>query len=318
MQKHIMVTGSSGFVGGQTVLHLKDQGHLVTAVDVKLTPEHLKGIADNTIIDTFDSPRVLDFLNRQSADVIIHCGATSLVGPSIKNPRQYYENNTISTKTLLDFLVDHAPHTRLIFSSSSSVYGEPVLIPISESDPALPLSPYGESKLMTDMMLANYQRAYGLDYVSFRYFNAVGADPKGRHGQAPKATHIIARILESIRDDVEFTLNGNDYATTDGSCVRDHVHVSDVAAAHALAVDRAFKSGVYNIGIGHGSSNLEVIDAAEKITGKTLRLKTGPRREGDPAQLLADNSRLKAQGWHPQYDLHHMISHAWNWYQRCA
>lgn len=316
MSKTIAITGATGFVGGETLLDFKDNGYQVIAIDNRPPPEHLQGIADQQVVASYDSEDTFKAIEAAQVDAIVHCGATSLVGPSVKNPSFYYENNVIGTKRLMDFVVDRLPDTRFIFSSSSSVYGEPVMVPISEVDPPQPLSPYGESKLMTDMMLSSYHTAYNFDYVSFRYFNAVGADPQVRHGQEPRATHIIARVLEGIRDGSEFTLFGTTYPTPDGSCVRDHVHVADLARAHRMALDSSFEGGVYNAGIGHGVSNLEVIKMAEEVTGQKLNYRVGEPRPGDPSQLTAVNDRLTSQGWNPEYTLHDMITHAWNWYMK--
>jgi UDP-glucose 4-epimerase len=187
--------------------------------------------------------------------------------------------------------------------------------PIHEVDPKEPISPYGESKLMIDMMLESYHQAYDIDYVSFRYFNACGADSKARHGQEPGATHIIARVLEAMRDDGEFTLNGVDFPTTDGTCVRDYVHVEDIARAHSLAIYYDVPAGIYNLGMNTGTSNREIIAAAERITGRKLKVVLGEVRPGDPPMLTASAAKfgLVAGAWQ-HYKLDDMIQHAWNWY----
>lgn len=220
---------------------------------------------------------------------------------------------------MLDFMRAQAmlPECRVIFASSAAVYGEPVLTPCAESDPPLPVSPYGESKLMTEMMLAAYRRAYGLDYVAFRYFNACGADSAGRHGQAPGATHIMARVLESLRDDQEFTLNGADYDTQDGTCVRDYVHVEDIAQAHHMAMYDVVPAGVYNLGTAVGVSNRDIITMAETVTGRSLRTLQGTRRQGDPAVLTASSERFNLiTGWIPRHSTQEIMQHAWAWYVR--
>lgn len=315
-KKRIIVTGVSGFVGGQTALHLRDQGHKVTGVDIRALPEHLRGSVDIFLHEDFSSRYILNMISNEGADAIVHCAATSLVGPSVRNPELYYNNNFVKTKILVDHVMRYAPRTRLIVSSSSSVYGEPQSLPLQESDPPRPLSPYGESKRMIEMLLASYQRAYGLEFVALRYFNVCGADPQARHGQAPGATHIIARVLESLRDSQAFTLNGTDYPTPDGTCVRDHVHVQDVARLHDMAVDPGFQSGFYNIGLEHGASNREIMTMATEITGRELQWIPGERRIGDPSQLVGSGARVRAQGWQPQYSLRDMIQHAWAWYTR--
>ena len=218
---------------------------------------------------------------------------------------------------LLNFIVQAIPRTRFIFSSSAAVYGEPVMTPCHEVDPREPISPYGQSKLMVEQILESYHRAYGLDYVAFRYFNACGADSQKRHGQEPGATHIIARVLECLRDNTEFTLNGTNYPTPDGTCIRDYVHVEDIARAHALALDPAVPAGVYNLGSGSGSSNQEIITAAERITGKELKIVSGKQRDGDPPLLTASAGKFNSvvDQWQ-HHDLDTMISHAWAWYVR--
>lgn len=315
-RKRIIVTGVSGFVGGQTMLYLRDHGHKVIGVDIRPLPDHLRGVPDIFLHEDFASRYILDTISREGADAIVHCAATSLVAPSVRNPDLYYNNNFVKTKTLADHIIKHAAKTRLIVSSSSSVYGEPKQVPILETDIPEPISPYGESKRMVEIMLNSYQRAYGLDFVALRYFNVCGADPKQRHGQAPGATHIIPRILECLRDGKEFTLNGRDFDTPDGTCVRDHVHVNDVAKLHDMAIDRKFQSGIYNIGLETGISNQAIIDRAQVITGKTLKLKYGDRRPGDPGQLVGSASLVKTQGWRPDYGLDDMLQHAWAWHTR--
>jgi UDP-glucose 4-epimerase len=206
---------------------------------------------------------------------------------------------------------------RFIFSSSAATYGNPIITPISEVDPAEPISPYGQSKLMIDWMLERYCHAYQLDFVSFRYFNACGADSRARHGQAPGATHIIARVLEAMRDKTTFTLNGTDYPTEDGTCVRDYVHVEDLAQAHIMATDPSIPTGIYNLGTKSGTSNKQIVDLARVVTGQTISVETGPQREGDPAVLTADPEKfMSVCTWRPEHDLYDIISHAWAWYNQ--
>jgi UDP-glucose 4-epimerase len=235
------------------------------------------------------------------------------------NPEDYYNNNFVKTKTLLDFLVrNHYKQVRFIFSSSAATYGNPIITPCQEVDPAEPISPYGESKLMIEWMLNSYHRAYGLDYVAFRYFNACGADSQARHGQAPGATHIVARVLEALRDQSgQFVLNGTDFETEDGTCIRDYIHVEDLAAAHVLAMDRSIPADVYNLGTNQGYSNLQIIHSAIDITKQDLEYTTGPQRPGDPAQLTADaNKFMNISTWRPQHSLEDIVRHAWAWYTR--
>lgn len=314
---NIIVTGSAGYIGGQTALLLKDAGHTVYSIDRRQPPKHLLGVVDKFLYQDFASDVALSWIISKQPDAIVHCAGTSLVGPSVKDPSEYYNNNVAKTLKLLDIVRKSLPRCRFVFSSSAATYGEPVMLPISEVDPTEPVSPYGQSKLMIDMMLESYHQAYNLDYVSFRYFNACGADPQGRHGQEPGATHIVARVLESIRDNQEFTLYGDHYPTADGTCVRDYVHVDDIARAHALALYYKIPAGVYNLGSNQGTSNQEIISAAERITGKELKIVVGERRAGDPPILTAsaDKFNLVAGAWR-HHDLDAMIQHAWAWYVR--
>jgi UDP-glucose 4-epimerase len=312
-----VVTGVAGYIGGQVALQLKDAGHTVVGIDCRPLQKHQKGLLDSFVLADFDSDTAFKKLLNVRPDAIVHCAGTSLVGPSIKNPSEYYFNNVAKTLELITFITRAMPQTRFIFSSSAATYGEPVMVPCDEVDPTEPVSPYGQSKLMIDMMLESYRRAYGLDYVSFRYFNACGADPRGRHGQEPGATHIIARVLESIRDDQEFTLYGDNYPTADGTCVRDYVHVDDIARAHVLALDQLIPAGIYNLGSNMGTSNREIIAAAERITNKTLTVTVGEQRVGDPPVLTASADKFNAvAGAWQAHNLDDMIQHAWAWYVR--
>jgi UDP-glucose 4-epimerase len=315
-KKRVIITGAAGFVGGQTMIYFRDQGHKVIGIDMIPLPDHLRRVPDIFLHEDYSSSYVLDYIKRENPYAIIHCAGTSLVGPSVMNPELYYNNNFVKTKRLVDTLIQSDIKTRFVFSSSSSVYGQPETCPVAEESIPNPLSPYGESKRMIELLLNSYHRAYGFDYVALRYFNVCGADPQGRHGQRPGATHIIARILESLRDDKKFTLNGTDYPTPDGTCVRDHVHVYDVARLHEMAMESNFQSGIYNVGLEHGASNLEIVQAAQRITGKTLTVVNSNRRPGDPTRLVGSTAKISAQAWKPQYDLDDMIQHAWTWYCR--
>jgi len=312
----VVVTGISGYIGGQTALHLCDQGHTVYGVDRRPLPKHLESACTEFLCEDFASDQALSRVIQLQPKAIVHCAGSSLVGPSILNPSEYYNNNVVKTLKLLDCIKQSMPKTRIIFSSSAATYGEPVMLPINEVDPTDPVSPYGESKLMIDMMLKSYHQAYGIDYVSFRYFNACGADPQARHGPEPADTHIISRVLESIRDQKEFTLFGNNYPTADGTCVRDYVHVDDLAQAHTVAVDEKIPLGIYNLGSNSGTSNQEIITAAERITGKKLKVVVGAQRTGDPAVLTASADKFNGLTRWQQWNLDDMIQHAWTWYQR--
>ena len=314
----VVVTGAAGFIGGETLLKLVDAGYDVLAIDRVMPPGHLIPVPCQWHTGDFSAELGLDAIKRFCPDAIIHCAGTSLVGPSIANPEEYYENNFVKTKILLDYLVkNHDKQVRFIFSSSAATYGNPIMTPVQEVDPTEPISTYGESKLMVDWMLTRYAHAYGLDYVSFRYFNACGADSQARHGQAPGATHIIARVLESIKAGTNFTLYGTDYPTDDGTCVRDYIHVEDLAEAHILATSKTIPGNIYNLGTNTGTSNLEIISTATDVTKIAVTYKDGPQREGDPAVLTADAGKFIAvSGWEPKFDVKDMITHAWAWYNR--
>jgi UDP-glucose 4-epimerase len=314
---NVVVTGAAGYIGGHIALLLQDAGHTVMGIDRRPCPAHLKDVFDQFVQADFDSDEAYRELIKFQPESVVHCAGTSLVGPSIKHPSDYYHNNVAKTLNLLTIMMSALPRTRFIFSSSAAVYGEPVMNPCHEVDPKEPVSPYGESKLMVEQILASYHRAYGLDYVAFRYFNACGADSQGRHGQEPGATHIIARVLESIRDGEEFTLNGIDYPTPDGTCVRDYVHVEDIARAHIIALNPGVEAGVYNLGTSQGVSNREIIDAAQTVTGQAVVISVGEKRAGDPPILTAcaDQFNRYTTAWQ-QHNLDNMIRHAWAWYVR--
>jgi UDP-glucose 4-epimerase len=314
----VVVTGAAGYIGGQTVLQLLDAGHSVLAIDRVWQPDHLEHCGAKWLVADFAGEVALRAIRTFQPEAIIHCAGTSLVGPSMMNPAEYYDNNFVKTKRLCNFLIKLEKRPRLIFSSSAATYGNPIMTPCQEVDPAEPVSPYGQSKLMIEWMLKSYQHAYGLDYVAFRYFNACGADSQARHGQRAGATHIIARVLEAIRDNTgQFVLNGTDFETEDGTCVRDYVHVEDLATAHVMAMDQKIPSGVYNLGTNTGYSNLQILHGAIGVTRQDLSYNTGPRRAGDPAQLTADATKfMTVSSWKPQYQLEDILRHAWAWYTR--
>ena len=313
----VLVTGASGYIGGQTLLHLRDLGHDVVGIDRREPSKIIIDAASDFFIGSCTLFHARNLIRDCRPDAVIHCAGTSLVGPSITNPREYYENNYYVTKELVDWVLEHSPRTRVVFSSSASVYGTPVMTPCHEVDPISPISPYGESKAMIEWLLASYARAYQLDYVSFRYFNACGADPQTRHGQEPGATHVIARVLESVRDHAPFTIYGEQYPTFDGTCVRDYVHVDDIAHAHALALNPNVGAGAYNLGTGQGHSVRQIVEAVYRVTRQQPDVIVGDARPGDPAELTASADRFgRESGWRPRYNLDDMIRHAWAWYNR--
>ena len=314
----IVVTGAAGYIGGQIALKLADAGQQVLGIDRRPCHSGLASAFKDFVQNDFASDDALGKIIEAQPTAIIHCAGTSLVGPSIMHPSEYYKNNVAKTMALLDIVRHALPRTRFIFSSSAAVYGEPIMTPCHEVDPCEPISPYGESKRMVEQILESYHRAYGLDYVAFRYFNACGADPEGRHGQEAGATHLIARYLEATRDDGQFRVYGDDYPTDDGTCVRDYVHVDDIAHAHILALNPAIESGVYNLAGGEGTSVKQIMEQARTIVGKMPYIAVDPRRAGDPAVLTASSDKFdRAIGmpWR-SYNLTDVITHTWAWYVR--
>ena len=312
----VIVTGVSGYIGGQIALQLKAAGHTVIGIDREgcTLPVRL----DKFIKADFASTEGLAPLMMDFPDAIVHCAGTSLVGPSIADPAEYYNNNVVKTIAMLDIVRSRIDQNiRVIFSSSAAAYGTPIMTPCQEVDPAEPISPYGETKLAIERVLESYHRAYGLDYVAFRYFNACGADSQARHGQKPGATHIIARVLEGVKNGTQFVCNGNSFETPDGTCVRDYVHVEDIARAHVMALENAVPAGVYNLGTAEGRSNIEIVAEAQEVTGQEIPVVFGPAREGDPATLTADAAKFnQVSGWRPEYTLNNIVQHAWTWYNR--
>lgn len=317
----ILVTGGAGYIGSHTVLFLRERGEEVIVLDNldKGHPEALQGttffhgqINDEAILEKI--------FTTHSIEAVIHFAANSLVGESVQKPLDYYNNNVIGTHTLVKKMVEYKIG-HLVFSSTAATYGEPVQIPIKEEDPTIPTNPYGETKLAIEKMLKWCSDAYGLSHVCLRYFNAAGADPYGRIGEdhTPE-THLIPIVLQAALGQREsVAIFGNDYDTEDGSCVRDYIHVMDLANAHYLALKKlqaGGRSSIYNLGNGQGFSVQEVIDVCRKVTGKEINAEVAPRRTGDPAVLIASYDKAKEElGWKPRYpSLEEMVTHAWNWH----
>ena len=270
--------------------------------------------------------RSRDFLDRlfqqEAIDAVIHFAANSLVGESMMNPLKYYDNNLCGTKVLLEAMVAHNVR-KIVFSSTAATYGEPVNIPILETDPAHPTNTYGETKLAMERMFHWVGKAHGLRYVSLRYFNACGAHKSGKIGEMHQPeTHLIPIILQvPLGKRKSVSIYGEDYDTRDGTCVRDYIHVTDLAQAHILAVEylnRGGESDIFNLGNGVGFTVKEVIECARKVTGHPIPAISAPRRAGDPAQLVASSEKAKnILGWNPQYDdLETIIASAWNFHRK--
>ena len=288
--KHVAVTGCSGYIGGQTCIELKDHGYKVFGVDRRPLPKHLKKYVDEFLLsDVTQAGTAMADL-----DAVIHCAGTSLVGPSVIDPAEYYLNNVGGTARLLKDLSTVHWQGRFVFSSSAAVYGKPIRQPIYETADTDPINPYGRSKLFCEQTISDSARAYGFSAISLRYFNACGADTQGRHGQEPEATHVFAQLFESIKNKTDFNLYGNNYDTPDGTCVRDYIHVSDIAKAHRLSIEKSIPVGnsIFNIGTNHGFSVREIIQEVEKRLGQSVSVRVIEPRAGDPAELVANGNRF--------------------------
>ena len=320
----ILVTGGAGYIGSHMVHELVDAGDRVVVLDNLSTGfgwAVAKGVP-LVIGDTGDQNLVGQIIRDHKVDSIIHFAASAVVPDSVKDPLGYYKNNTVNSRVLIETAIE-AGVRQFIFSSTCAVYGDPTQVPVTEDTPAVPISPYGWSKLMTEVMLRDAGTAHNLGHVILRYFNVAGADPKCRTGQSSKnATHLIKVAVEAalgLRSKVE--IYGSDYPTPDGTCIRDYIHVSDLVGAHSDAL-RYLRAGgasvTLNCGYGHGFSVREVIDMVKRVSGVDFRVEIAPRRPGDPAQIVAACDRTRATlAWTPQYaDLATIVAHALAWEQR--
>lgn len=326
MEKTVIVTGGCGYIGSHVARAFKQNGDRVFIID-RVKREHTLKDIDGHFISDFASDESLATILDLSPDVIVHCAGTSLVGPSISDPADYYNNNVAKTIKLLDFVKDFEKKPIVLFSSSASVYGSGnTSRPFKEPDPVQPISPYGNTKAMVETILANYWTAYSLPSTVFRYFNAAGAEPFNFDlGQEPGATHIIARALEASINNKAFTINGDNFNTVDGTCVRDYVHVWDIALAHVMAVN-SYTDGqfgrtnfhrVYNLGTNKGISNYEIASYVDNTYGIPF-VNYGEHRIGDPATLIADTDWVtRGLHWAPKYsDIGTIIDSAYKWYTR--
>ena len=319
----ILVTGGAGYIGSHTALELTKAGYEVVIAD-NLVTGYLSAIPEKA---RFYKGDIRDFhfldglFKQEKIDAIIHFAAFSLVGESVTNPLKYYENNLCGTKILLDAMVANNIKY-IVFSSTAATYGEPKNIPILEDDPTCPTNPYGETKLAMEKMFKWTCQAYNMKFVSLRYFNACGADESGNIGEAHNPeSHLIPLILQvPNRKREAISVFGTDYDTTDGTCIRDYIHVTDLASAHILAVEYLLHGGesdIFNLGNGVGYSVKEVIEVARKVTGHPIPANEAPRRAGDPARLVASSEKAKkVLGWNPVHNsLEEIISSAWMWHK---
>jgi len=317
MNKNILVTGGNGFIGYQTVLQLLDSGYNPIVVDWEDDP------SKNSYTYSFDDRKVLGIMRDNNIETVIHLAAEHEVARSVEEPSVYYNNNVVSSIRFLDMCIQ-ANVKNFIFSSSSSVYGDPSMIGshgMFETMVKNPISPYARTKDMFEEILKDYEVAYGIKTLSLRYFNAAGADPYNRHGydQEPQ-THLFPVLARCFGRDEPFTINGTDYNTSDGTAVRDYTHVYDIAAAHIKAIEyldgEIHTEWAFNIGMGGGSSVIEVIEAFRRFTGKDIRITNGPRRSGDVVRTHADNLRAAGMDWKPTLGLDDMVKNAYMWENR--
>ena len=318
----LLVLGGAGYIGSHTAVELLESGHEVVIVD-SLVTGYEAAVPEGASFYQGDI-RDYDFLNdlfkKEAIDAVIHFAAFSLVGESVSDPLKYYENNLYGTKVLLKAMIDNGVN-KIVFSSTAATYGEPENIPILEDDRTCPTNPYGETKLAMEKMMKWSANAYGLKYVSLRYFNACGAHKSAKIGEAHNPeSHLIPLVLQVPNGKREsVSIYGTDYDTPDGTCIRDYIHVTDLAKAHILAVEYLMKDGesnVFNLGNGVGYSVREVIETARRVTGHPIPAVEIPRRAGDPARLVASGEKAKEiLGWKPEItELEDIIRSAWAWH----
>ena len=318
--KTVFVTGGAGYIGSHACKALAARGILPIAFD-NLSTGHKwavkwGGLEQGDILDT---PRLVEAFKAHGPLAVMHFAAKAYVGESVERPRDYYRDNVQGTLSLLTAMVECGVKN-LIFSSSCSTYGLPVRLPVDESQPTNPVSPYGFTKVACERMMADFETAYGLRWMALRYFNAAGADPDGEIGELHyPETHLIPLALTAADGNLtKLEIYGDDYPTPDGTCVRDYVHVSDLATGHVQAMEAlvaGHAKGVFNLSTGKGASVREVIETVEKVTGKKVPVRVGPRRPGDAVHLVADTTKARQQlGWDPKYaSLETIVSTSWNW-----
>ena len=315
----VLVVGGAGYIGSHTAHVLRSKGYEVIIYD-NLSTGH-KNLAEGfelVVGDISDSATLTTALKR--SDAVMHFAASAYVGDSVKNPKAYFQNNVVNALTLLNAVMESRVR-KFIFSSTCAVYGDPVRVPITEDNPRQPVNPYGATKLAFENALESYSRAYGLRFVSFRYFNAAGADEAGGIGEShDPETHLIPLIFQAVQGKrAALEIFGDDYPTPDGTCIRDYIHVNDLAEAHVLGLEYLAKadSAALNLGTGKGYSVREVVATVERVTGRKVPTHIGARRAGDPAELVADPSRAeKLLSWKAKRSLEEIIASAWKWAEK--
>lgn len=318
----ILITGGTGYIGSHTVKELLKNQYQPIIYD-NLVNGHRQAILGGILIkgDLKDKKRLLKVLAKYQPEAVIHFAALIEVGESVKNSEKFFQENVFAGINLLQAMIE-CDIKKIVFSSSAAVYGEPKKVPIKENYTTLPTNPYGLTKLQFEQILKLYEKIYGLKFISLRYFNAAGADPEGELGEDHfPETHLIPLVLKTAlgqRDYIE--IFGNSYPTPDGTCIRDFIHVTDLAQAHLLALEflnKKNKSRIFNLGNEKGNSVLEIINLAKKITQRDIPIKIGPKRPGDPTKLVASSQRIKKElGWRPRYsDIKTIIQTAWSWHK---
>jgi UDP-glucose 4-epimerase len=321
-ERKILVTGGAGYIGSHTVRMLLDQGYDVAVVD-DLSKGHKHNVPAGRLfqINLLETAALSELMKQFRPEAVIHFAAFIAVGESMQDPGKYFRNNVAGSLSLLDAMVANGVR-HIVFSSTAAVYGNPASSPILETFPIQPVNAYGESKVMVETLLRWYDTIHGLTSVCLRYFNASGADPDGRLGEEHEPeTHLIPLMLRAVATGKPVTIFGDDYPTPDGTCIRDYIHVNDLALAHILAVEHLLGGGAsdqFNVGTGTGHSVLEMLRAVEKVTEEKVPHTIGPRREGDPPALVASPDRLRSKlGWAPRYtSLETIVEHAWNFARR--
>ena len=316
----ILVTGGAGYIGSHVVKMLGESGHQILVYD-NLSTGHDWAVLHGELVvgDLGDTALLARTVDRFLPDAVMHFAAFIQVEESVREPLKYYQNNTANALNLLK-VVGSAGVRNFIFSSTAAVYGIPEHNPVNEDTPFMPINPYGMSKVMVEHILKDFSSASGLRYVSLRYFNVAGADPDGKIGQAYKnATHLITRALKAAKGELpKLSIFGTDYPTSDGTCIRDYIHVNDLADAHIAALEFLAAKGrsrIFNCGYGHGYSVREIVNTSKKVTGIDFPIEESGRRAGDPPALVADSSRIRAElGWKPRHnDIDFIIRTAWEW-----
>lgn len=318
----ILVTGGAGYIASHVVKELLQQNHKPIVFD-NLQTGHRKAIKNALFIegDLSDQEELTEIFQANSIDAVMHFAADCLVGESVQNPLKYFNNNVKNGLNLLE-IMEQFNIKQIVFSSSAAVYGEPKEVPISERHPCAPTNPYGETKWIFEKVLRAFHDAERLNYISLRYFNAAGADPEGELGEDhSQETHLIPLVIKAVLDGTSVPVFGTDYGTPDGTCIRDYIHVSDLALAHVLALRKLNHgkfSGTYNLGNGNGYSVRQVIETVKKVTGRRVAAIDSPRRPGDPARLVASSQKIREEvGWIPRYpDLETIVKTAYDWHRK--